>query len=181
MTTAPVDQGASERSGRFVGLGRTECGIHSTRKKIKRMRQEAEKAGRGFEGIASLPCPGCDYEISPERFDEVVLSSKEYQFLLLEFYSPLCGGCQEFSPKFNRIVTAINQVATGRIKTGRYDITEHDVPKSGADQGISIEATPALYLVKAKRPSPTIIHFDGEHEVEPILQWISKEVGVDIG
>ena len=184
MTTAPVDQGAAERSGRFVGLGRTECGIHSTRKKIKRMRQEAEKAGRDFEGMASLPCPGCDYEISPETFDDVVFggSSKEYEFLMLEFYSPLCGGCQEFAPKFKKIIAVINQKATGQIKTGRYDITEHDVPKSGADQGISIEATPDLYLVKksATKSTPTILHFDGEHEVEPILQWISKETGLEL-
>ena len=188
MTTAPVDQGAGERSGRFVGLGRTECGIHSTRKKIKRMRQEAEKAGRDFEGMASLPCPGCDYEISPETFDDIVFgggsSSKEYEFLLLEFYSPLCGGCQEFAPKFKKIIAAIKQKATpGQIKTGRYDITEHDVPKSGADRGISIEATPDLYLVKksaAANSNPTIIHYDGEHEVEPILQWISKETGVQV-
>ena len=185
MTTAPVDQGAAERSGRFVGLGKTECGIHSTRKKIKHMREEAEKAGRDFEGTTSLPCPGCDYEISPETFDEVVFGKENYDFLLLEFYSPLCGGCQEFAPKFKRIAKTINQRGGGRIKTGRFDITEHDVPKSGADQGITIEATPALYLVKSDvaKSSSTIVRYggDGEHEVEPILLWLTKETGVDVG
>ena len=187
MTTAPVDQGAVERSGRFVGLGKTECGIHSTRKKIKRMREEAEEVGRDFEGTTSLPCPGCDYEISPETFDEVVFGNgrENYDFLLLEFYSPLCGGCQEFAPKFKRIAKTINQRGGGRIKTGRFDITEHDVPKSGADQGITIEATPALYLVKSDvaKSGSTIVRYggDGEHEVEPILLWLTKETGVDVG
>ena len=186
MTTAPVDKGAAERSGRFVGLGKTECGIHSTRKKIKRMREEAEKVGRDFEGTTSLPCPGCDYEISPETFDEVVFGDgKKYDFLLLEFYSPLCGGCQEFAPKFKKIAKAINQKGGGRIKTGRFDITEHDVPKSGADQGIVIEATPDLYLVKSdvEKSGSTIVRYggDGEHEVEPILLWLTKETGVDVG
>ena len=187
MTTAPVDQGAAERSGRFVGLGKTECGIHSTRKKIKRMRENAEKAGRDFEGTTSLPCPGCDYEISPETFDEVVFGNgrEKYDFLLLEFYSPLCGGCQEFAPKFKKIVKAIDQRGGGRIKTGRFDITEHDVPKSGADQGIIIEATPSLYLVKSgvAKSGSTIVRYgeDGEHEVEPILLWLTKETGVEVG
>ena len=44
MTTQPVDGSADERSGRFVGMSQTECGIHSTRTKIKKMLQEAEAA-----------------------------------------------------------------------------------------------------------------------------------------
>ena len=180
MTTAPVEKGAAERSGRFVGLGRTECGIHATRKKIKRMRQEAEKAGRDFEGTMSLPCPGCDYDITPDTFDKIVLhgSNSGNKMLLIEFYSPLCGGCQEFAPKLKSIVKKLSGVRD-RIEVGRYDITDHDVPKSGLDEGIEIAATPDLYLVKQRDPLK-ILHYDGEHEVEPVLQWISQKTGLAV-
>jgi len=39
MSTAPVDPKSAERSGRFVGLGTSECGIHATRAKIQRMKE----------------------------------------------------------------------------------------------------------------------------------------------
>mmetsp|Transcript_19491 Transcript_19491/g.43367 ORF Transcript_19491/g.43367 Transcript_19491/m.43367 type:complete len:539 (+) Transcript_19491:105-1721(+) len=190
MTTAPVEKGAAERSGRFVGLGRTECGIHATRKKIKRMRQEAEKAGRDFEGTMSLPCPGCDFDVTPSTFDDIVLhggSSNNndddvdgYRMLLLEFYSPLCGGCQEFAPKFKKIIKALAEAGVkNKIDVARYDITDHDVPNSGMDAGIEILATPDLYLVKRGDPVK-IVHYDGEHEVEPVIQWLSQKAGLSV-
>eukprot|EP01084_Bolivina_argentea_P196479 336798_1 len=176
MTTGPIEKGAPERSGRFVKLGHTECGIHSTRKKIKRMREEAEAAGRDFDGMMSLPCPGCTYEITPATFDDIVFDGKNDKMLLLEFYSPLCGGCQEFTPKLKEIINALTAVKD-RIEIGRYDITDHDVPPSGQQKGLNLEATPDLYLIKQRDPL-TIVHYDGEHEVQPIIQWISEQMNI---
>lgn len=40
MTTTPVAQDADERSGRFVGLGKTECGIHNRPKHLKKKKKK---------------------------------------------------------------------------------------------------------------------------------------------
>ena len=43
MTTQPVDGSDDERSGRFVGMDRSECGIHSIGKKIQKMLQDQQE------------------------------------------------------------------------------------------------------------------------------------------
>ena len=183
MTTAPVDDGAAERSGRFVGLGHTtECGIHSTREKVKKMKEEAKISGRDFDGFMSLPCPECTYaEITPDTFDDIVFNVKTENMLLIELYSPMCGGCVEFAPKFHKIIHAINDQLGDKLETGRYDVTENDVPQSGHDFGIKITSTPDLYILKRnKNDDSKLIHYSGEYESEAVIQWVSKEVGVSI-
>ena len=54
MTTQPVEGSAGERSGRFVGMARTECGIHSTRAKIQKMLAEAGKAPKQDSHLSTV-------------------------------------------------------------------------------------------------------------------------------
>eukprot|EP00546_Thalassionema_frauenfeldii_P012840 CAMPEP_0178916056 /NCGR_PEP_ID=MMETSP0786-20121207/12404_1 /TAXON_ID=186022 /ORGANISM="Thalassionema frauenfeldii, Strain CCMP 1798" /LENGTH=425 /DNA_ID=CAMNT_0020589303 /DNA_START=210 /DNA_END=1487 /DNA_ORIENTATION=+ len=184
MTTQTVEGDAPERSGRFVGMkGRTECGIHSTRKKIEQMKHQAESLGNMEEQLPTLPCPKCDYELTPSNFEEIVIQKKKdnpSSLLLLEFYSPLCGACQDFAPKFKQIMEKLEQQQEGKIEIARFDVTYHDVPKDVANQhGITVEGTPDLYLIHHPTNdddgSIQIQHYEGEKEVDPLLQWIKEK------
>ena len=42
FSTRPVKEGQGEREGRFVGLNRTECGMHSHLHKIAVLKEEAQ-------------------------------------------------------------------------------------------------------------------------------------------
>lgn len=170
MTTAPVSHNASERSGRFVGLRTTECGIHATRAKIQRMKQQAESEGRDFDGITSLSCGTNCIEVTESTFDDVVLKSTVD--ILLEVYSPMCGACQEFAPKFESVAKQL-EMYSKEIQIARFDITEQDVPESGQKVGLEVSVTPSLFLVK--RDPFRIARYTGKLEATAVLKWIQNE------
>ena len=170
MTTAPVDAKAAERSGRFVGLHTSECGIHATRAKIQRMKQQAEKEGRVFDGMAELACGNNCLQVTAFTFDEIVLDGTTD--LLLEFYSPLCGACQAFAPEFDTIVEKL-QPFQQTIQMARFDLTEEDVPESGQEAGFVVEMTPSLFLVR--RDPFRVLPYDGHLKASAVLEWIQGQ------
>mmetsp|Transcript_22472 Transcript_22472/g.34112 ORF Transcript_22472/g.34112 Transcript_22472/m.34112 type:complete len:468 (-) Transcript_22472:415-1818(-) len=184
MTTQRVQKGDAERSGRFVGMGHTECGIHSTRAKVQKLKEETEQNGEQFDttttdAMPSLPCPKCDYEVTPDNFEEIVIKGGKNDnkaLLILEFYSPLCGACQDFAPKFKQIMETLT--TDGKFEVARFDVTHHDVPKVGEDHGITVEGTPDLYLIQHTNGDGggiQVQHYKGEPEVDPLLKWIKEE------
>lgn len=166
MTTMPVAKDANERSGRFVGLNKTECGMHSHLEKIKRMREEAKQDNRVFE-MPTLPCSDC-LDVDTSRFDELVVQSN-YE-MLLEFYSPLCGTCQEFSPQYNLVAKYLKPLHN--FKVARFDITESGVPPY-VERVFPVQATPELYIVQ--REPFRVEHFRGGHDVPSILKWLESK------
>lgn len=164
MTTQKVSSNAPERSGRFVGLNKTECGMHSHLEKIKRMKQEAEAQGREFE-MPTLPCDDC-LEVNAGSFDELVL--KGSSDMLLEFYSPMCGACQEFSPTFKELAKALKPISA--IEVARYDVTESMIPESGVKAGFVLVATPQLYLIQ-RNPFQVALH-EGPTDLNSLLGWL---------
>jgi phosphoadenosine phosphosulfate reductase len=153
-----------ERSGRFVGLNQTECGLHSHRAKINKKKEKAAAAGEEWK-VPTLSCEKCiDLDVS--TFEEFVKSGESD--LLVEFFSPYCGGCQEFAPTLARLAEHLEP----SMKVARFDITEHDPPLFGGNKVFEVEATPTLYLVKY---SPFRVElYEGEHEYHPVLKWLGK-------
>eukprot|EP00544_Gedaniella_sp_CCMP2646_P000817 CAMPEP_0202509244 /NCGR_PEP_ID=MMETSP1361-20130828/52672_1 /ASSEMBLY_ACC=CAM_ASM_000849 /TAXON_ID=210615 /ORGANISM="Staurosira complex sp., Strain CCMP2646" /LENGTH=461 /DNA_ID=CAMNT_0049143457 /DNA_START=173 /DNA_END=1558 /DNA_ORIENTATION=+ len=177
MNTAPVAHNASERSGRFVGLANiTECGIHATRTKIITMKQQAEAQGHEYNGVADLPSCGENcIQVNESTFEKAVMQGKTD--MLLEFYSPMCGACQAFAPKFHEIGKSL-QPFQQLIQLARFDITEEDVPKSGQDAGFVVSVTPSLFLVR--RNPLRVVPYQGSLSVNKVVKWIRKECQYDV-
>ena len=94
-------------------------------------------------------------------------------FLLLEFYSPFCGSCQEFAPTLDRVA---NLVATtlDNVKVARFDITEQPIPKVHNEEVFRVEATPTLYLV-GYSPSFHAEKYDGNHQYDGLIRWLTEK------
>lgn len=166
MTTQAVDPGAPERSGRFVGLNRTECGLHSHLEKVQRLKAEAESRGEELES-PKLVCDEC-IELNKDNFDDIVLKGPDS--LLFEFYSPFCGACQEFAPTLHAIAKRLSEVT--KIKTARFDVTTQPVPESGVKAGIDVDSTPQLFLI-LREPSFRVVPYEGDNEYDAIKSWIN--------
>ena len=168
--TAMQHDASFERSGRFVGLNQTECGLHSHRAKIKAKKEKAAAAGVEWK-VPTLSCDKC-VDLTVDTFDKFIRNEKED--LLLEFYSPYCGSCQEFAPTMDRLTKHLSSHKSP-MKVARFDITQHDPPLVNDEKLFEVEATPALYRVKYY-PSGMVVPqlYTGEHDYSTILKWLEK-------
>jgi phosphoadenosine phosphosulfate reductase len=159
-----------ERSGRFVGLNQTECGLHSHRAKVNAKKEEAAAAGHKWM-VPELRCDKC-IDLTTESFEEFVKNGDPNSSILLEFFSPYCGGCQEFAPTMDRLAEHLsNRDSSTRV--ARFDITENDPPLVDEKKVFVVEATPTLYRVNY---SPTFQAevYSGEHDYFSIIKWLEK-------
>ena len=162
---AAVD--ALERSGRFAGMGnRTECGLHVHVGRVKRQRQEALEAGEDIT-TPTLPCGLC-VDLNVDDFGTTISSGDNE--LLVEFYSPYCGGCQAFAPTLDLIATDLS-VERPNMKVVRFDVTEDEVPRIDDEEVFEVESTPTLYWVR-HAPSFHVERYDGEHDYDAIRRWL---------
>ncbi|KAL7571829.1 hypothetical protein ACA910_002910 [Epithemia clementina (nom. ined.)] len=102
MTTQPVDGVAEERSGRFVGMGRTECGIHSTRAKIQKMLAEAAAASQKTNNVSSSGANSGFFGrlFGSKQESDGSSGSDESDSSVADSTAPLpCSGCLELVPK----------------------------------------------------------------------------------
>ncbi len=157
-----------ERSGRFVNLNRTECGLHSHLQKIKALKKQRKDAGEEWT-VPELKCEKC-IELKEDTFLETVENSND-SLILLEFYSPFCGSCQEFAPVLNRL--ANHQIPN--LVVARFDITEQTIPQYNDQEVFLVESTPTLYLV-GHSPSFHAELYSGKHEFGAISQWLSEKL-----
>ena len=155
-----------ERSGRFVGMNKTECGLHSVRAK----RQQAKEDGVVFNA-PTLVCGKC-IDTNTDNFIEVITTGEKEDEVLFEFYSPYCGGCQAFAPTLNRIANHISSNIPNS-KVVRFDITEEDIPQIDGKDVFKVETTPTLYRVRYS-PSFQVEFYTGDHEFDSIIEWFSK-------
>jgi phosphoadenosine phosphosulfate reductase len=169
MTTRLPDMNdvAFERSGRFVGLNQTECGLHSHRAKVNAQKEEAAAAGKEWK-VPELICEKC-IDLGLDNFEQYIRDGKDD--LVLEFFSPYCGGCQEFAPTMVRLAEYLTS-RDPSIKVLRFDITEHDPPLIDGKKVFEVEATPTLFRVKYQPFSVEL--YTGEHEYQSILRWLGK-------
>ena len=165
MTSRVVAPDAPERSGRFVGLNQTECGMHAHLQKVERLRQEARDKEEEFQ-FPTLPCEDC-HDVDLDTFQSEIVQATQRD-ILLEFYSPLCGACQEFSPTLNRIASKVK----GSLQVSRFDITVNALTDEMVKQGFQVETTPTLYLVQH---NPwRVSEYSGDHSEFSILEWLKQ-------
>jgi phosphoadenosine phosphosulfate reductase len=173
MSTTTVSPDAPERAGRFVGLNQTECGMHAHLEKVQQMKKEAME-GNGHElESPTLECEEC-IDVDSTTFKKVVLQG-EAKVILLEFYSPFCGACQEFAPTFHELVQRLKlKHATDEVQVVRFDMTYSDIPKAAHRAGFVVEATPQLYVVQ--RNPFRIAAYKGLYDLDSIYNWLRKEL-----
>lgn len=162
---------AFERSGRFVGMGNDkECGLHSHIEKVKKQKQAALDAGEEFTAPV-LVCDKC-MDLDIHNFEKQVTTGEEGGELLVEFYSPYCGGCQAFAPTLNRIADQLS-LDDPLLQVARFDITENEIPKINGEELFKVEFTPTLYRVR-RTPELSVHLYEGEDDFKPILRWLTN-------
>ena len=195
MTTQPVDRAAEERSGRFVGMDRTECGIHASAAKIEEMQKGAvarvttpqakdAKSKTDQQAVTRvqqtkkkrerLPCTNC-LELDPKSFLELLETGTKD--ILIEFYSPYCGHCVHYAPTYDDISLEL-QKHSSLIQVARYDVFTHKVPKEAKEQGFEVRGTPTLYLVRRPRQKDSskfvAERLQGGRSKSAVLEWVNK-------
>ncbi len=163
-----------ERSGRFVALGanRTECGLHSHRGKVDGMMKR--KRDREYEGgTASHPALRCDACTNLDVDNFVTeITKDDHRTLLIEFYSPWCGGCRVFAPTYDEVAQYLHAYHGEGIRAARFDVSRDDVPRLNNDVLFPIARTPTLYRVR-HTPSFRVDMYEGERDFDSIVEWMT--------
>ena len=172
---------AIERSGRFFGgLNKTECGLHNHLKKVKLKKENALTNGEGELLPPKLECGGCT-DLTVENFESSVLEAADAgAVLIIEFYSPWCGGCQAFAPTYHRLAEHLSS-ERANIRLARFDVTESDVPTINGQDKFFVTATPTLYRVEYPiEPGRFFpVKYNGSKDYSSILEWTMERSDIN--
>jgi len=116
-----------------------------------------KKQQGGFE-TPTLECDVCSLTLTPDNIEESLKQTP----VLVEFYSPLCGACQEFAPTFHEIAAKLEPA----IKVGRWNMIE------GIDDGWEVDVTPTLYWVSEKGRTK---YDKNELDFDSIWEWVELQ------
>jgi len=180
MNTRPLEPGETERAGRFMYSGKqtTECGMHSHNARVEALQKAAKAEHRVLE-VPQIPCDSC-LEVNASIFPEVVLRADRH--VLIEFYSPFCGHCHAFAPAYEEI--AQNLTGSEQVIVARMDIFTDNMPRAGKAAGFGpFHAYPTIYLAHPDREAGKLrlARYDGEKDVLPLLDWLSRELNMPEG
>jgi thiol-disulfide isomerase/thioredoxin len=166
---ANFDVDEFERSGRFFGKSnRTECGLHSHRRKVDKMKLQALGSGEELSP-PTLKCDKC-IDLNVSNFASEITSGDHAHGLLVEFYSPWCGGCQKFAPTVDRIANHLS-VHDPELRVARFDVTHDEIPQLDGGELFRVEGTPTLYRV-LRSPSFQVELYKGGQDFDSILGWL---------
>eukprot|EP01035_Chromulina_nebulosa_P031200 gene31200-41573_t len=79
-------------------------------------------------------------DLDPLSFRKTV--GEDFAVWLVEFYSPMCGSCKEFSPTW----TSLESSLSNKVKTGKINIDEKPGLKLAEETGALEEGIPHLRL-----------------------------------
>jgi thioredoxin-like negative regulator of GroEL len=93
-------------------------------------------------------------DLDPLQFQTQVLEDETAW--VVEFYSPMCGSCKEFTPVWNSLEKKIKS-----MKTGKINIDNKDGLKIAEKLGVLEEGIPNVQLLAKKGSSISIMkgHF----------------------
>jgi len=175
QTTASVSHTAEERSGRFQGLNRSECGMHE-------ISSWSDHHQLGHGTAPEEPNANGKYyvDVTPKTFDRVVLEENKTSSasVLLLFYAPKCEHCRVFAPTFLSLARDFygNKTSSGvhhyNIRAARFNTKEHHIPRNVKHAGFRVTGTPNLFLVQ-HHPLRITKH-SGKRDKESILKWLRE-------
>ncbi|XP_068102530.1 protein disulfide-isomerase A2 [Hyperolius riggenbachi] len=101
------------------------------------------------------------------NFDQAL---KTYKYLLVEFYAPWCGHCQELAPKYSQAAEALkNQTAEARL--AKVDATEE---KELSDE-FGVNGYPTLKFFKDGNRTGHI-DYGGRRDAEGFIKWMQRRM-----
>lgn len=89
-------------------------------------------------------------DLDPLTFQQEVI--EDDAAWVIEFYSPMCGSCKEFTPIWNSLTKKIKS-----IKTGKINIDNKDGLKIAEKLGVLDEGIPNVQLMAQKGSSVSIM------------------------
>ncbi|CAH8354576.1 unnamed protein product [Eruca vesicaria subsp. sativa] len=98
-----------------------------------------------------------------ESLDEMVFNSGKN--VLLEFYAPWCGHCQNLVPILDEV--AVSYQSDPSIVIAKFDATANDFPRDTFD----VKGFPTIYL---RSVSGNIVLYEGDRTKEDIISFIDK-------
>ena len=94
--------------------------------------------------------PALCADLDPLHFQHEVL--EDDKAWVVEFYSPMCGSCQEFTPVWNSLEKKIKS-----MKTGKINIDNKEGLKIAQKLGVLDEGIPNVQLMTKKGTSVSIM------------------------
>ena len=107
-------------------------------------------------------------ELTDETFSTMV---SETRFMMVEFYAPWCGHCQNFAPQYSEAARSLKDSQT-EVKFAKLDATSQ---RETAEM-MGIEGFPAFKLFRNGKP----IDYSGERSAAGMVEWIKKKVTIGI-
>eukprot|EP01041_Mallomonas_annulata_P001444 gene1444-2780_t len=101
----------------------------------------------------NMAISGTSKILQGEEFDVQVLNDD--RVWLVEFYSNMCGSCQEFAPKWEKLEGSLKSIATGKINID--DKAGMNIAKK---LGVLEQGLPNIQLFKGNGKSVTILAGD---------------------
>ncbi|XP_053327376.1 protein disulfide-isomerase A2 isoform X2 [Spea bombifrons] len=105
--------------------------------------------------------------LNKRNFDKAL---QEYPFLLVEFYAPWCGHCQELSPKYSKAAEILkNQTAEARL--AKVDATE----ENDLSTEFNVNGYPTIKFFKGGNRTGHI-DYGGRRDVEGFVKWMLRRL-----
>lgn len=122
----------------------------------------AGKLTRFIKSEKPQPDDGFVKVVTGRNFDQIV--NDPDKDVLIEFYAPWCGHCQQLAPKYKQLAEDVSKYKT--LVIAKIDATANDYPAE-----FSVRGYPSVFLVPAKANAKPIAH-DGEKDAEKLLEFI---------
>lgn len=103
--------------------------------------------------------------LTSENFDSVI---KDNVNVLVEFYAPWCGHCQEMAPEYSKASLILAEQAP-EVVLAKVDATE----ETTLAEKYGVEGFPTLFWFH----SGEHVDYEGGREAEHIVKWVLKRVG----
>ncbi|KAG0621351.1 hypothetical protein M758_3G013000 [Ceratodon purpureus] len=107
--------------------------------------------------------------------DVVVLGSSNFtafvtgeRYVMVEFYAPWCGHCQELAPEWAAAATALK----GRVSVAKVDSTAHP----DVSEALGVSSYPTLFLFVDGGPAP----YPGDRTKDAIVNYVNKKMSLTV-
>jgi len=107
-------------------------------------------------------------DLSRSDFDQIL---KDERVLAVEFYSPMCGSCKEFSATWTQLETKLKSVMTAKVNIDTKDGMEIAKNEKVLEEGI-----PNVRLYKSSRGTSVSLMKGDLRSAKDLLQNIRSEV-----
>lgn len=177
-----------ERSGRFKGENRTECGMHHahTSETTEGLNKRAERIRAGYvweQGAKERAKEAGILQVAEDNFEQLVAGSKTH--VLFEIYAPWCPHCQHFEPTYIKLSKELESLKSkfkgaDRIQVVRMDGFENSIPPKWSSK-MPFDSYPTLYLLlkapgRGAFPIRAVKYKDKSHEVDEVVKWIDAQI-----